>query len=691
MLQSALLRKLIAQSTAQAQKHEKTRVNTDGINVNAQVAGFIDKDTGDLLRVPPTQKLNAKKTSVKVRFCITDLSHLKPIEGQIRKAEQFDGFEIKVSVEVTPAAMAYYRGENASEEQLLEAKKELDEKTKGMTDDERIAFFKDEKKKIAKFRPTTIIWQPLYVGKVIEINIFTASQIAGVSEGSNVTLEGMYAAGKILKFPKKKTQTRDPPPMLCVFLNVKNVIPTSHNKNKQKVLAKLATYERITIHPNYADVEIDVTEATDKERQVQVIPNFETKSYTIIPLKLEFQELRSTCGTAFSKHATLCPSREVDDFQSPSKTTDEERKKNREANPNILEEEESTYISLISRTSLVLFKDDIEKEMEIDFVQSQFPLLMGARQTQQYNIVVKTGSQLLKREYGMTRSRIFTPIMEACIQSIDMTICGQFLARETKDNYYNQTIEETSINNGSVFFQARVLASNFEEFLLTKTFHPTTAWLDAHFKEHIDEDRGYMYLKTLDPYTETNPLLDRNGKISDNMIDVVPLSNMNGMADCYRKPEKYTICVMTSMWFAKESKLEYTGICEQDAQLALASSLTPTEADNALKGEAEGKLYVHPTSKLFVYAVRNKTGEKKVFTSAAAATPIVSPPQIKTKEVSVVNVGNGSGANAMDIDDIMLSITATPIEPPVESQIEASVAIPPPKSKKRKKKKNTKN
>lgn len=601
------LRELMQKRAASVRKQEAQWVNPNAVSVHAIVEGFVS-GKGKLC-VTKEKALALGAVRPKIRLTILDVEGVKEREGETRKMKDNPlGIEVRGKVCVADVAVAFIRG---GEGAIASAKKEQEDEKNlldGMNEEDKKAYRIEKNEKRAKTQAAEpVIWHSVVPGLVFDINVFNTAKVTGMKAGSEVSIEGLSFKGSVwLKEPRKNGfGNNNYSVQFSVFWNFSTLSFIKQHKSYAHLYEKIPSFSNIDPYPEMFDLKFDLTNGDDKEPYIFELKDQEFARCVRIPLRLSFKETPNKGKKRRGVVGTLMPNESTDDFRAEKKETDADRAKRAATNEGEdMEEEESHYIQLKSRMSVVPYQTDVMKELEDG-------------ETLVYNVVVQINNDTVMRETGITRERYFTPVMEAISQSLEWEVIGSFNSSGTMGNKFNiGNIPQTTGCAGNIIHRARVASCRFEKFLLERAFHPSNDFVKEHFKkymEFITKDVGYLNLLTANPHVHPNPMIQRyTGNLPTNRL-VVPLFCLNESAQNYLKPNDFTICAVTSTWFAEASKRSEEGMFEQHQILWETGKLSQEEADKCLRNESDAVFPVGEDPVILVYAVRNLSGTVREF------------------------------------------------------------------------------
>jgi len=639
------------QKGAQARKEEANWVNPDAVAVHAVVEGFI----GGKGKLFATKELAAATGALrpKLRLTILDLSGVKLRENKVRRMKDNPlGIELCAQVSVSAVAAAYARDGEGAVEAAKKKKAEEDAKIKGMSEDEKKKYRTEQKELREKCKgEVTMYWHSVVPGMSIDVNVFDAKKILGLERNAEVSIEGFTIKPTVwLKEPKKGGFGGDPALAFSVFYNVSGFSMIRMHRNPQSLYEKIPAFSCIDPSPTYTDLTLDLTEPGDKDPFIFKLQMQEVTRFIRIPVRLEYNKPPVPASKQLGITASLLPNDGIDDFRNEKK----EFKEQNDAEGTLdVEKEEAYYTHFKTRLAVVPYKNDPMKEIEDGTALV-------------HNVVVNVGNYMTMQALGITRERYHSRIMEANGQSMEWEIIATLDARGTRGNKLNLTNHpaETGMA-GNIIHRAKSARCNLADFLLRKAFHPSNEFVFEHFKDHVQQltaDVGYLDLKTANPYADPNPLLQLyKGKQPLNR-GIVPLFCIQETAAHYLKPEDFTVCAITSTWFAQQTKRSDDGIIEQDQILQKIGKLSQEEADKCLRNEADAQYPVGEDPVILIYAVRNLGGKPRVFggpttqddsSEDSESAELLPPPPTqritKKPEKEVPRTQRDTGA--MDIDD----------------------------------------
>jgi len=493
-----------------ARKEESAWINPDSVSVDGLVVGFVDMHG----RVFNRKDQAVVKKFTKIRLLVTDTKNVKEKEGEIRRQQDNPGgIEVKMKIGVGNAAAAWIRGGEDAAKQAKADKDAENVMLSKMTSEDKKNYHikKNEEKKT----PEQTKWIPVTPGLVIDVNIFNPSDIAGMEGGVGVSIDGLSAKGSVyLQEPNTGFYNSGYEIKFTVFWSFRKLSFRKQHTSLADVYETIPAYSDITPYPILFDLKLDLTREGDEEECIYSLDALEFPRYVRIPLKMEFDQPPDETSKTLGIVSALTPSDGADDFRGEKRQTDEERKQNALANQNQnIEDEESHYICLMSRVTVIKYQKDPESELD-------------AGTTLVSNVVVKICSNTLMKELGITRERLYTPIMGAIAQSLEWEVIGCFSSSSTTGNRYNITNDpQQSGCWGNIIFREKTAVCRFREFLLESAFHPSQKFVEKHYKQYmklLQGDVGFLDLKTTNPYVSPNPMLQKykGGAVTNK--DIVP-------------------------------------------------------------------------------------------------------------------------------------------------------------------------
>ena len=591
------IKALMLKRSVGMKKEESSYVNPKDLSVRAVVEGFIG-DKGGLWSTAK-QADNTGAARPKVRLTILDLDGVKEEEGRIRRvADSPYCVEVKGAIQLAEEAKGYIlHGEDGAK--AVSAQVAIEKQLiKAMSDSERKVYYEDKRSKEA---PMPVTWQKVYPGLVIDVNIFKGSEksIIGAYAGTEVSVEGLSCKGSIwLKKPDPKYKSKEYSVSFNIYWNFKMLTPKKQHQDHSHLYKVIPAFCDISPHATYFDVEIPLGADKDGNPLTHKIENIETIRYARIPLQMSFTSLPDYAMKKKGIIANIMPNESVDDFRREKKDDEVKDAKARDVSRvgQGIEEEEPFYLQLVSRMSVVPYDDDVEKE----FVEGTALV---------HNVVVRIHSTFVMKATGITREKYFTRVMEAIGQSLEWETIGEFSSNATAGNKFN------IMNNpyksgcaGNIIHKGVVARCFFEKFLLERAFHPSEEFVKEYYSECIHAKLQYLNLKTSNPHISPNPMMQLYiGDLPTNKR-IVPLFCLSNPADDYLDENDFTLCAITSTWFAEKTKLDVEGMKDQHDILRKIGRLNQEESDKCLTNMSDALYPVGEDPVILIYAVRNMSG-----------------------------------------------------------------------------------